>query len=473
VDALKPDEPPDTEHTMCPAPGNVAPVVRQSGDPLVRVNGASKRFCRSLKKSLWYGVCDIASEFVPGSAKLRSSNDQNGVPNSAVTNGGSSALDSHSNSDSSDGLRPDEFWAVKNVSFELQRGECLGLIGHNGAGKTTLLKMLTGLIKLDRGRIEIRGRTGALIALGAGFNPVLTGRENIYVNGSVLGLSKREINAKMDEILDFAEIGEFIDAPVQNYSSGMNVRLGFAVAAVLIEPDVLFLDEVLAVGDISFKYKCFAVIGRLMQRSAVVLVSHDMGQVQRICSSVMFLSHGQVRYHGSDVAGGIQRYQASMGATEEPRIAGTGQAKISRVAVLSASKPRLNDKGLPVVSYGEDLHVQMEIELPPQIPGINLIINLLDQAGAAVAQCNSADQGFSLANLGVPSKVTMRLPQLPLSPGIYRLWIIARHRDRPEALAVYYGVAPFQVVGHFIGYIAFQPLVQWHAEPAGDAGPLL
>ena len=135
------------------------------------------------------------------------------------------------------------------MSFELRRGDCLGLIGRNGAGKTTLLKMLNGLIKPDRGRIEMRGRVGALIALGAGFNPILTGRENIYVNGSVLGLSRREIEEKLDDIIDFAEIGKFIDAPVQSYSSGMQVRLGFAIATAL-RTDILLLDEVLSVGEL-------------------------------------------------------------------------------------------------------------------------------------------------------------------------------------------------------------------------------
>ena len=144
-------------------------------------------------------------------------------------------------------LRDGEFFAVKDVSFELRRGDCLGLLGHNGAGKTTLLKMLNGLIKPDAGSIMMRGRVGALIALGAGFNPILTGRENIYINGSVLGLTKKEIDAKIDEIIDFAEIREFIDMPVQSYSSGMAGRLGFAVATAL-DPDVLIVDEVLAVG---------------------------------------------------------------------------------------------------------------------------------------------------------------------------------------------------------------------------------
>ncbi len=207
-----------------------------SGDVLVRVEGVSKKFCRDLKRSLWYGLKDTAADLLG-------------------RNGASS-------------LRLDEFWAVDGVSFELRRGDCLGLIGRNGAGKTTLLKMLNGLMKPDKGRIEIRGRVGALISLGAGFNPILTGRENIYVNGSVLGLPTREIDAKLDEIVDFAEIGEFIDSPVQSYSAGMQVRLGFAVATAL-RPDVLLLDEVLAVGDAAFRAKCYDRLARHPRRGGV------------------------------------------------------------------------------------------------------------------------------------------------------------------------------------------------------------
>jgi lipopolysaccharide transport system ATP-binding protein len=195
-----------------------------SADIIVRVEGVSKKFCRDLKRSLWYGLKDTAADLLGG----RSSN----------------------------GLRPDEFWALDGVSLELARGECLGLIGRNGAGKTTLLKMLNGLIKPDKGRIELAGRVGALISLGAGFNPILTGRENIYVNGSVLGLTKKEIDSKLAEIVAFAEIDDFIDTPVQSYSTGMQVRLGFAVATAM-QPDVLLLDEVLAVGDVAFRAECY------------------------------------------------------------------------------------------------------------------------------------------------------------------------------------------------------------------------
>ncbi|MEM8493782.1 MAG: ABC transporter ATP-binding protein [Planctomycetota bacterium] len=236
-------------------------------DVLIKVDGVGKKFCRDLKRSLWYGVKDLAAE-VTGRPGER------------------------------DNLRKDEFWAVDDVSFEVRRGECLGLIGHNGAGKSTLLKMLNGLIKPDRGSITMRGRIGALIELGAGFNPILTGRENVYVNGSVLGMTKTEIDRKFDAILDFAEIGDFIDAPVQTYSSGMKVRLGFAVAAQL-EPDVLLIDEVLAVGDVNFRMKCFSRLLEMLSNDvAVILVSHNMNDVNRICSSGYVMERGSMAFNG-------------------------------------------------------------------------------------------------------------------------------------------------------------------------------
>ena len=189
---------------------------------LVKAENLSKKFCKDLKTSLWYGLQDL----LPGRHKDREETR----------------------------LRPKEFWALKDINFELRRGECLGLIGHNGAGKSTLLKILNGLINPDAGQVTMRGRVGALIELGAGFNPILTGRENIYNNGAVLGFTRKEINEKIEAIIDFAEIRDFIDMPVQNYSSGMKVRLGFSVAAQM-EPDVLIIDEVLAVGDIGFRHK--------------------------------------------------------------------------------------------------------------------------------------------------------------------------------------------------------------------------
>ncbi len=245
-------------------------------ETLIKVEGVSKKFCRSLKKSLWYGMQDLGSEIL-----------------------------GHRHA-SSDNLRPDEFWASRDISFELKRGECLGLVGRNGAGKTTLLRMLNGLIKPDQGRIEMHGRVGALIALGAGFNPILTGRENVFVNASVLGLTNKEVESKLDEIIDFAEIGEFIDSPVQTYSSGMAVRLGFAIATS-IQPDVLLLDEVLAVGDASFRHKCYQRINRIISNCAVVIVSHSMDQIAAIASKVGFMHSGNLEVF-SDTTAGISAY---------------------------------------------------------------------------------------------------------------------------------------------------------------------
>jgi ABC-type polysaccharide/polyol phosphate transport system ATPase subunit len=243
-------------------------------DVLVKVDNVSKRFCRSLKRSLWYGLQDLGSE-IGG----RRHGGGRGLPQSSAD-----VL-----------LRPDEFWAVKDVSFELRRGECLGLIGRNGAGKTTLLKMLNGLIKPDTGSVVMRGNIGALIALGAGFNPILTGRENILVSASILGLSSEEAEDNLSDIIEFSEVKEFIDSPIQSYSSGMQARLGFATASFL-KPDILLVDEVLAVGDRNFQMKCFNRLGQNIKEGAsVILVSHNEHNIARMTSKCLYLEKGSLK----------------------------------------------------------------------------------------------------------------------------------------------------------------------------------
>jgi lipopolysaccharide transport system ATP-binding protein len=249
--------------------------MKKDKEVLVSVQNVSKKFSKSLKSSLKYGASDIIRSTLGLSINKE--------------------------------LRPEEFWAVKDVSFELRRGECIGLIGHNGAGKSTLLKVLNGLYAPDKGQIVMRGKIGALIELGAGFNPILTGRENIYNNASILGFTKKEVEERIESIIDFSEIKDFIDTPVQNYSSGMKVRLGFAVAAHL-EPDVLIIDEVLAVGDLGFILKCFSKIDELLPHTAVIFVSHSMPMVSRICNEIILMDHGKVEYQGRDIGKGIQLY---------------------------------------------------------------------------------------------------------------------------------------------------------------------
>ncbi|MEM8805215.1 MAG: ABC transporter ATP-binding protein [Cyanobacteria bacterium P01_G01_bin.38] len=233
-------------------------------DVLLSAQGISKKFCRDFKTSLFYGLQDLTQEVLG----LRG--------------------------DKNDQLRKREFWALQNVSFELRRGEALGLVGKNGSGKSTLLRVIAGLIKPDVGRVQVKGRVAPLIALGAGFNPVLTGRENIYANMSILGLSKVEIDERFDEVVAFAEIPDAIDAPVRSYSSGMQARLGFA-CAIHTEPDILLLDEVLAVGDIKFRGKCHRKLSELRDRgTSFVLVSHQSQDILNVCDQSIYLKRGNI-----------------------------------------------------------------------------------------------------------------------------------------------------------------------------------
>ncbi|MBW8010809.1 MAG: ABC transporter ATP-binding protein [Chloroflexi bacterium] len=238
---------------------------------IINVDNLSKKFSKDLKRSLWYGVQDFTSELIPWQRA-----------------GGSK-------------LRPKEFWALNGISFDLHSGEALGVIGPNGGGKSTLLKLLYGLVKPDQGRITINGRVGALIELGAGFNPILTGRENVQVNAALLGLTKKQVNARMDEIIEFSGIRDFIDTPVQYYSSGMWVRLGFAIASH-IKPDILLVDEILAVGDMAFQRKSLQHMHQyLHDGGSLVIVSHNMFLLQAICNRCLLLDQGQVTYAGATV----------------------------------------------------------------------------------------------------------------------------------------------------------------------------
>jgi homopolymeric O-antigen transport system ATP-binding protein len=228
---------------------------------LISARGLSKKFCRDLRRSLLYGIQDIFAEI-------------------------------RCNTRAFGELRKQEFWALYDANFQLKRRQSLGIIGRNGAGKSTLLKLIAGLIKPDRGQITVRGRVGALIALGAGFNPILTGRENIQINAAVLGYSTRQLLRLIDDIVAFSELEEFIDTPVQNYSSGMYVRLGFSVA-VHLAPDIMLVDEVLAVGDMGFQRKCFDRILSMREAgTSFIIVSHNPWQIESLCDKAAVVNRG-------------------------------------------------------------------------------------------------------------------------------------------------------------------------------------
>ncbi len=239
--------------------------ISQNPAPVIRVEGVGKRYCRSLRRSVAYAALDVAAEF-------------------AFWQG----------TDRQAPLRPGEFWALRNASFSLLPGECLGVIGPNGAGKSTLLKLIAGIIKPDEGIITVRGSVSALFVQGPGFHPLLTGRQNLFVAGAILGYRDREVRQREEDIVRFADIGAAIDSPVFTYSSGMVARLGFAVAAHL-EPDLLLVDEVLAVGDADFQARCLERIHELRKRgTALLVVSHNPYQISRFCDSALVLVGGTI-----------------------------------------------------------------------------------------------------------------------------------------------------------------------------------
>ncbi len=357
-------------------------------DILVQVEGISKKFCRGLKRSLWYGVQDISRELC-------------GVDSRQMTQ-----------------LRRGEFWAIENASFELRRGECLGLIGPNGAGKSTLLKMLNGLIKPDQGRIRMRGRVGALIELGVGFHPLLTGRENIYINAAVLGFTKHEVNRRLEEIIDFAEIDDALDAPVRTYSSGMRVRLGFAVASVL-ETDVLLIDEVLAVGDIAFRLKCFNRVKELLSKGiACILVSHDVNNLSRVCTRGLTIDGGQVSYDG-ELAGAIIQYESSLLPTlprpePSPACPTAEEVKIQQVRVCNPL-----DEPCETFVSGDTVVLHVDYESRQAVSDSTIVVRLGSVRTGMLGSFTNQVQGVRVPLHQGTGSFAIRLPKIPFLAGAY------------------------------------------------------
>ena len=403
----------------------------RDSEVLVRVEGVSKIFCRDLKKSLWYGLQDSAKDLFSWGRRIE-------YGRSKMEHAIQSPI---SDLPSSSRLREGEFLAVDNISFELKRGECLGLIGRNGAGKTTLLKMLNGLIKPDAGRIEMRGRIGALIALGSGFNPILSGRENIYINGSILGLTKKEIDEKMDEIIDFAEIREFIDSPVQTYSSGMSVRLGFAVASSLC-PDILILDEVLAVGDIGFVIKCLNRVRSLANNSAVIFVSHTMQFVSSFCTRVMVMDHGQCLLDATNPADGIDQYFSLIRL--EVTESGSAEADIHSIRLKTGDGAF--DSRHTRLPQGIAASLMLDLEIRGRSSGASVAVYIMDEAQTPVI-CIPVEQSDGRPHILPPGLSALEIPlgRLELCAGKYSFTVGIADVKNATVLNRTQGLLPFRI----------------------------
>ncbi len=376
-----------------------------SREVLVRAEGVSKKFASRLNLSMWYGAADIARDFFGLSSR-------------------------------SSQLRAGEFWAVDDLSFELGRGECWGLIGPNGAGKSTLLKMLNGIILPDQGRIEIQGRLGALIELGAGFHPLLTGRENIYINGAILGLTRREMDANLDSIIAFSELEDFMDTPIKFYSSGMYVRLGFAIAAHL-HPDILLLDEVLAVGDVSFQAKCFNKLGQIRDAGATVfLVSHNLHHVAGFCQQVAYLNRGVLKFIG-DPGEAIATYTADLlerSVREEPgdgsdlsQVHGSGRIKIEDVRFLDAG-------GNPVsqIHSGEGVTVRLVYCSDGTIENPLLDVAIRDTSPGNLFQATNRDFHADLSRLGRKGYIDLTFKSLNSNNQVLDFFFTFWNSERTE-----------------------------------------
>jgi lipopolysaccharide transport system ATP-binding protein len=334
--------------------------------------------------------------------------------------------------------RFEEFWAVKHASFSIGRGETFGLIGHNGSGKSTLLRLMAGIHPPTEGSISTEGRISALLELGAGFHPDLTGRENIYLNASILGLTRREVDQVLDEIIEFAGLEHFIDSPVKVYSSGMYVRLGFAVA-VHVRPEILFIDEVIAVGDEEFQRRCFDYLYRLRRQGVtIVLVSHAHGTLQTICDRVAWLDHGRVLEIG-DPASVVKHYLEAVNRHESERL--DAEAAAARDAAGPATAPDaeegrsveaeatirltgvevLGPEGelTQVAGSGDAMTIRLSYRASGEIVDPTFSLGIAHESGVHVTGTNTVFHEVATGTVKGTGSIDFEIPRLPLLPGTY------------------------------------------------------
>ena len=324
------------------------------------------------------------------------------------------------------------FWALDDVSFEIKQGEAVGIIGRNGAGKSTLLKILSRITKPTKGRVQLYGRVASLLEVGTGFHPELTGRDNIYLNGAILGMSRREIDRKFDEIVDFSEVEKFLDTPVKHYSSGMYVRLAFAVAAHL-EPEILVVDEVLAVGDAEFQKKCLGKMGMVTQEGrSVLFVSHNMGAITQLCSNVILLNKGSLEIY-SNAASVVKQYLS--GGIDTPNV-GFDYSLNPNAAALVTRLWIGDDNGQPItaVDVNKSFTIGLEILGHRRITGVEISLRVFNSLGHPLFTTNLSNMsGVELTLEKGSLKYLISLPLHFLAPDTYSI-SVAIHQPFVEII---------------------------------------
>lgn len=317
----------------------------------------------------------------------------------------------------------EEFWALEDVTFEVPKGSTFGIIGSNGSGKSTLLKCLAGILSPDRGSISVNGRVAALLELGAGFHPEMTGRENIFLNGAILGMTQRELSQKLDSIINFAGLEDFIDTPVKNYSSGMTVRLGFAIA-INVDPEILIIDEVLAVGDSAFQQKCHEKIEDFKHDGrTIILVSHGLGEVAQLCKTVAWIEKGHLKTIGDgyEVIGDYLGEANDASVRQSGEVGdrwGTREVEITNVEFLG-----INRQPLDSIRSGTSIVLRVNFQAHRMIPELVAGFRISHLHGTNIWGTNTKRRGVHVGPVSGPGYIDIEIAELPLLAGTYDLTI--------------------------------------------------
>ncbi len=368
----------------------------------------------------------------------------------------------------------EDFWAVEDVSFTVSDGEALGIIGHNGAGKSTLLRILCGVTPPTRGSARVRGRVAPLIEVSAGLHPELSGRENIYFNAAVMGMSRAETAAKFDAIVDFSGIEKFLDTPVKRYSSGMMVRLGFSVA-VHIDPDVLLVDEVLAVGDLAFVLKSYRRIAEIRARGVpVILVTHNLQLVRNFCTRALWMDAGKLKLSGSPAEVAAAYTQATLEAAGGQALSGDVYRVHADEALSIADVVTVDAAGNARASFatGEELSIHMTLNATRATRPLVVVVTIWQEETGTMLVCHSTrDDGVELAGFSEAGslRLSMRLARLPFIAGIHRISVSLSEGDVVHVVDWHEKMYSFRVAKGPVGYGAFHAFPEWALMPKEPA----
>ncbi|MBI5033453.1 MAG: ABC transporter ATP-binding protein [Chloroflexi bacterium] len=347
----------------------------------------------------------------------------------------------------------DDFWALRDVNLCIRSGEVVGIIGRNGAGKSTLLKVVSRVLLPTNGRVRLRGRVAPLLEFGAGFHPELTGRENVFLNGAILGFSRSEMESKFKGIVDFAELWDFIDAPLRTYSSGMVARLGFAIATD-VDPDILILDEVLSVGDVAFQQKSAERIQSFRAAGATILmVSHSMDTVEAMCDRGVWLDHGKLMADGNPAAV-VQCYRGDDANVESKRLSVTGNLAANqrwgtgRIEIVNVRLFNEKDVEKTIFRTGDPLALQIDYKCHEAVPSPFFGMAIHRQDGIHITGPNSSFAGVIMPTLDGEGTVIYRVPYLPLLEGLYHISVAVVNQDDTEIFDYHDRAYPFRVVNY-------------------------